>query len=134
MSRKVEYRGDMAEVVRECGKDVADEMASILSGLTLYIPRAMPDDDHVLMKLTDEAVAALMAHFGGERIYISKPHAGQVELDEITSLLGRSLPVREVAIRLGISERQVFRRIHEAGLPKVSASADPRQLSFLDDQ
>lgn len=125
------YRGDMQQVVEMCGKDVADQLHEILSGLNLYIPKALRDD-HPLDKLEPDAAEAIITAFGGSRIYVSSPQAEQVDLGEIEAMIEKGHSVQQIALKLGITERHVMRLRKNAGMTKVLSREDPRQLPLFD--
>ncbi|KQI68166.1 hypothetical protein AN189_12290 [Loktanella sp. 3ANDIMAR09] len=112
---KLQYHGEMAEVVSFCGIEVADTLSELLSGLTLYVPQTRKGvtEDHALAVLEDDMLDVLIRAFGGGRLYISKKRGPHLDFEVCESLLDAGFSVRQVSIKVGISERQIYRRIAE---------------------
>ena len=121
------YTGDMADVEEFCGRDVADQVSDVLSGLNLYVPLE-PREGTPVDKLDEEVAAALCAQFGGSLIYISKPRPPKVPTSEVNRLLGQGLTVQQVALKLRVSDRWV-RELRDRS---IAGPSDPRQLTFFD--
>ena len=126
--KKPDYTGHMADVAERCGRDVADQVSEVLHGLNLYVP-VEPKEGTPLDKLDEEVAAALRLEFGGSYIYVSRPRTPEVDAGEVNRLLAEGLTVQDVALKLGISERHVF-RLKDG---RIARAPDPRQLQFFVD-
>lgn len=109
-SRRAVFTGDMAEVERLCGVEVAEAVSEILCGLNLYVPKVGDElDGGPLDKLEEDHAVALCAQFGGASIYVSRRRKPQADPAEVVRLLASGLRGHEVAQKLDISERHVYR-------------------------
>ena len=128
------YTGDMAEVEEACGTEVADALAEVLGGIHVYVPRE-PCDDSPLAKLEDAHVEALIASFAQSMIYVSRRRARPEPTDprKVVALLDEGLTVKQVAVKLQITDVHVYRIVRKARAALPSARALPGQLSLFDD-
>lgn len=103
------------EIEEVAGRDAALALAGRYGGTTIYIP-AEPRDGHPLVALLGKEVAAKIgAHFKvgrtGARLLIPKGQNWEAKArhSDIVSLIESGVSAREIASRLGVHERTVYR-------------------------
>lgn len=127
-----EWRGDMADVADICGEEVAAELCAKLPGILLYVPKKYRDKGKIAY-LNPRLAESLVAHFGGDTIYIpSKRKTYQDTFQEIEALVDKGLTTAEIALKLGVTQGYVFKVRKKAGAPLIANKPDPRQISFFD--
>ena len=122
------WTGDMTDVARLCGDDVAWELCDKLPGISFYVPKKVRDRGP-LGRLDDGPADLLVRHFGGATIYIpSRRKTYHDTFAAIEALVDKGWSTREIAVHLGITQSYVFRVRRKAGAQKIASKPDPRQL------
>lgn len=112
MAEHAVFTGDMANIADHCGEDAAHALCEVYGGLNLYVRRALDSDgEEPLDKLEPDVARAIRRAFGGSRIYVSYPQAPALTLSHIAELRAKGLNTQQIATRLGVSERQVMRKV-----------------------
>ena len=126
------WRGDMADVARTCGDDVARELCDKLPGIDLYVPSKLTGKDHLLNRIDRAIAERLMAGLGGGEVRIpAKRRSWRETFELVEALVDQGLTTQQIALQLGITQSYVFRVRHKAGAIKISRKPDPRQQSIF---
>lgn len=105
----------MTDLVALLGQDHVDTLSKAVGGTRLYVPKHFGrppgggrDSSDRLVELFGEPLAILLVfHFGDSRIYVPKGStSGPVDVGKMNRL-SRRMSQRQVARRLGCSERTV---------------------------
>ena len=100
--------GILADIEQEMGREIALKLALTLGGGHFYVPTpARMNSTHMLIReLGGDIARELASHFGGETYLIP---LARNEL--IVHLADQSLTRNEIATRLGVSKRTVYRHL-----------------------
>lgn len=122
------YSGDMGDVAAICGRDVADALAATLPGLNLWVPSRW-SEGHLVAQLDRPIADRLIAAMGGQHIYVSRAGPPRPALrDAARTLKAEGETTQAIALKLGLSERSVYRLIK--GAPRARR-VDPRQIDLF---
>lgn len=122
----------MADVAEICGDDVARELCEKLPGILFYVPKKIRDKGPI-GRLDDGIADALVAHFGGDTIYIpSKRKTFHETFEAVEALVDKGLTTQEIALKLGVTQTYVFRVRRKAGAPRIANKPDPRQIPLFE--
>lgn len=109
----------MAELAEAIGPDAACTVARLLGGTTVQAPREV-GADHYLSRRLGHALAKELCHWlNGSRFYVPKQwerHKRAFDLHQ-----AGALTTQQIALEVGMSERQVYRIIktgERASLPE----------------
>lgn len=96
----------------ELGQPIAAALERVLAGTRVYIPER-PGEDHLLSRVLGQDGARLLgARFGGEYLSVPNRHY-RYELAqrraEVARLHAHGVGAAEIARRVGITERHVYR-------------------------
>ena len=124
------YKGDMADVEALCGREVADHLSELLSGIYLYVPIQLSDDtSSPLNKLELDHAEAVMREFGGSLIYVSRPRRRYPTQEEVGAELAKGRTPIQIAVLFQISDRwvRILAKRHEAK-PAKAGRPTPKLL------
>lgn len=131
-----QWRGIMGEVASKCGEDVAHALMRHLSGTHLYV-RYTYAEKGPLALLEREHAEALIQHFAGQYIDIPSLLATRTKpedrFSQVEAMVNEGLTTYQIAARLGMSQRYVFKIRKAAGAPKILDKAHPDQLPLFED-
>jgi hypothetical protein len=109
--------GTLAELADVIGMPGAKALCSMWGGQRLYIRRTPSADSALVALLGELLVGRLAARYGGDRIELPVPDVAAARRAEVLRLLrSEHLLLREIATRVGLSERRVRQIIFAAGL------------------
>ncbi len=96
--------GNLQDII---GEDMARVLCQSMGGVTFYVPKkATPGHD--LVRLIGKAgLRSLSAVYGGEVIVVPNYRRGKPRKGEIIKLLERGVSMRDIALRLDVTERYV---------------------------
>lgn len=112
------------------------ELAATYGGLdAIYLPKGRSERHLWLGVLSQDELAALGERFGGQRIAIPRGverEGGKKQ--KILDLVGQGLSDREIALRVGSTQRNVRKVRSAVGIPSSRARerVDPRQTRLFD--
>ena len=114
MERTVHNAIELYDLIREsCGDAVAQKLLAAAGGIRVWVPEE-PRPSHDLTQLVglDEARAIAKA-IGPGPLAVPKPESirRQEIPNQVADLRRNGLSVPQIALRLGISERSVYRHI-----------------------
>ena len=114
MERTVHNALELYDLIREsCGDAVAQKLLAAAGGIRVWVPEE-PRPSHDLTQLVglDEARAIAKA-IGPGPLAVPKPESirRQEIPNQVADLRRNGLSVPQIALRLGISERSVYRHI-----------------------
>lgn len=126
-----EWTGDMADVADICGEDVAAMLVERLPGVYLYIPKKFKETGPI-NELPLSIAERLIKTLGGDEVYIPQKRITLEErIEAIERLLDKGLTVKEVALKIGLTETRIRQIRAKAGVPKMKDRPDPRQLDLF---
>lgn len=116
----------MTTVATLLGPEHAATLSRIAGGTAIVVPVDLHASAHnsgaLRERVGDELFALLVFHFGGTRIYVPQAHDRRtlkrpaVALTQVRDLTDAGHSAREIALRLGTTERTVFRLRDKARL------------------
>jgi len=124
----------MADVAEIAGEAVARELCDKLPGIVVYVPQTIPEK-HALRAMDPDRAADLVRHFAGGSLYVPSPRKTYKDtFEQVEVLRADGLTVQQIALRLGITEQQVYAVRRKAGAPRITKEPDPRQLPLFNDK
>lgn len=130
------WRGIMGEVAEKCGVRVARALMRQLPGTQLYVRKNYAERGP-LARLDKEDAEALIDAFAGQYIDVPSLLATRVKPEErfadVENLVDDGLTTSEIAARLGVSQRYVFKIRQAAGAPRIANKPHPDQLPLFED-
>lgn len=122
-------------VIDVLGADFARKLALHFGGVELWVPRDAPDEHEIVVALGREDADRLTHYFGGEKIYIPLTtlrarDGGTIGEDPRVAFIrecsGLGLARHQIALRLGISIRQLRRIIGKHGISEICSRQPAR--------
>ena len=105
MNADADLPGVLDEIADIAGRDAALDLAATFGGSTLHVPAPGRVHRHALCHvLGDERARQVAERFQGEQVYIP-----QARRASVLRLRSQGLSRREIAKRLGVSDRTVRR-------------------------
>lgn len=114
----------MAELAEALGPDAACTVARHLGGTTIHAPRDIGPDHFYSQKLGHELARELCKWLNGSRFYV--PLRWERRKRALDLRQAGALTVPQIALEVGMSERQIYRYI-EAGDCAALPERDDRQ-------
>lgn len=109
------------------GKDKAEALCQALGGLLTYLPHT-PKPSHPFAPILGmPALHTLAAYAGGWHISLPNLRRPEAMKGQILELLAQGLPHREIAERLGVSQRW----IRQLAAEQRAAAGQPQQLRLF---
>lgn len=117
----------LQEIVDLIGMERACALVEWRGGTYAYVPRRLTDDDarEIVGVIGRDAVELLSQHYGGSRLYV--PRGGEARRlraqrnEAIVAEYDAGMSAMQLALRYGLTERQVW-RIISAAPPPVDTS------------
>ena len=142
MKQQQKFYGDMVDVAEYCGDDVAAALVEYLPQMSLKLPKIYRGEHKLLGRLDRDIADRLIAHFGGEKIYVTIHPPQESQRIYVKEMREEGMSIAEIAVQLDISEVRVSQIIKDlkdgkplngkAGRPALTFR-DPRQLDFFED-
>lgn len=99
------------------GGDVAEQFRAVFGGCTLHIPLKLDATHPIAKAIGLQCALALVDECGGVKFFIptGKPAAFR---DRLRAAAAEGLSNREIALRLGVTERHVYAQRRRYGIEK----------------
>ncbi|NVJ90860.1 MAG: helix-turn-helix domain-containing protein [Methylocystaceae bacterium] len=126
-----EIRKSLEEVVDLCGIDAAKELVAVWGGVKIYIPRS--GSNAFMDEVTTKTCNLLCEHFTGEYLDVPKSVTGDPgETRRLAKVLVQDgMSISEVARKLDVTERHIYRLLQNANIKKKK-KVDDIQLDLED--
>ncbi len=130
-----QWRGIMGDVAEKCGDHVARALMRQLPGTQLYVRKNYAEKGP-LARLEKADAEALIGAFAGQYIDVPSLLATRTKpedrFSDVEALIDEGLTTSEIAARLGVSQRYVFKIRKAAGAPRIANKVHPDQLPLFD--
>lgn len=111
--------GELVDII---GADMAKKLCITRGGVYMYVPKSVSTDTELTKIIGVPALRALGTVYGGEVIVVPNHRKGTPHKGDIIKMLDAGASAREIAIRLGVTQRYV-EHVSTVSRPKVKQAS-----------
>ena len=89
------------------GQEAVSALVQRWGGVRLYVPTKFRPDHPIAQCISQQHFRTLVDHYGGETLSIPRHVQAPIKKSAIIDLLDRSLSHRQIALKVGVSQRYV---------------------------